>query len=544
MSCTKSVRFELRRNTSTAWTASTMILLAGEPGVETDTGQMKIGNGTDLWSALPYVGTVNTPSNNTSISGDPFDYALVRNIGMHAYINNADVSYDYNIITNALTYTIVLYGNAIYCDVLFTYTPSLSMSSYTYSSADTLNYNNSATSGQSRHTITAPFTVTNPVSGNYVVTIDINTANTGGIGNGSYITKTLPFTITATDAMGYPDIVSYPLLNIVAENDITVSGITYYGPGSYIPVSAKNIQFRNIYNIYDNRYFNAAVFSTNSQSYNYAVLSAASLLYLNGGVYTSFPAASAVNANYFNGSDFNMVIASTNGIACLLTNAINKQTFKGQFFPSVQTGQGSQTGIGYLSSNPNETNIPLNQGGSTISGVSSMTRRSIANSVSNADQPDAGSIQVASDTALTNWDPVYYPYDGYYHATNSFVSGLNSTYMLPSTAVFSNPGTKYLLIKIVNTAPLKLFTLRLGSSVSGVTNVWVYWSGTTGNYGWYDASADWTTSTGCQNGYSGTQSTWQIKINQTVFNSYDGGGYIYLNIKFTGQIRLSDILLQ
>jgi len=54
--CTRSVRFELRRNTSTGWNPN-FVLLAGEPGVETDTGQMKIGDGTTVWSALPYVGT-------------------------------------------------------------------------------------------------------------------------------------------------------------------------------------------------------------------------------------------------------------------------------------------------------------------------------------------------------------------------------------------------------------------------------------------------------------------------------------------------------
>jgi len=31
-------------------------LLAGEPGVQIDTGQMKIGDGVNLWPALPYVG--------------------------------------------------------------------------------------------------------------------------------------------------------------------------------------------------------------------------------------------------------------------------------------------------------------------------------------------------------------------------------------------------------------------------------------------------------------------------------------------------------
>jgi len=56
-SCTRNARFELRRNTSTNWTNINPILLAGEPGVELDTGQMKVGDGIRRWNSLPYVGT-------------------------------------------------------------------------------------------------------------------------------------------------------------------------------------------------------------------------------------------------------------------------------------------------------------------------------------------------------------------------------------------------------------------------------------------------------------------------------------------------------
>jgi len=54
-SCTRNVRFELRRNTKLGWPAN-FILLPGEPGTETDTGQMKVGDGVTPWSLLPYVG--------------------------------------------------------------------------------------------------------------------------------------------------------------------------------------------------------------------------------------------------------------------------------------------------------------------------------------------------------------------------------------------------------------------------------------------------------------------------------------------------------
>lgn len=44
------------RGTAAAWVSDNRVLEAGKPGVETDTGQMKLGNGTDAWNDLPYVG--------------------------------------------------------------------------------------------------------------------------------------------------------------------------------------------------------------------------------------------------------------------------------------------------------------------------------------------------------------------------------------------------------------------------------------------------------------------------------------------------------
>lgn len=45
----------LRRDTSENWTANNPILALGEPGVETDTKKMKIGNGVNDWRNLSYV---------------------------------------------------------------------------------------------------------------------------------------------------------------------------------------------------------------------------------------------------------------------------------------------------------------------------------------------------------------------------------------------------------------------------------------------------------------------------------------------------------
>lgn len=47
-------RIKLRRATAAEWTAADPVLAQGEPGVEYDTLYMKIGNGTLIWSSLPY----------------------------------------------------------------------------------------------------------------------------------------------------------------------------------------------------------------------------------------------------------------------------------------------------------------------------------------------------------------------------------------------------------------------------------------------------------------------------------------------------------
>lgn len=49
-----TTRIKLRRDTAANWTANNPILAAGEPGLETDTGKTKYGNGTSHWADLSY----------------------------------------------------------------------------------------------------------------------------------------------------------------------------------------------------------------------------------------------------------------------------------------------------------------------------------------------------------------------------------------------------------------------------------------------------------------------------------------------------------
>ena len=49
-----AVRFQLRRDTAANWTASNPTLALGEPGVETDTLKVKVGDGSTAWNSLAY----------------------------------------------------------------------------------------------------------------------------------------------------------------------------------------------------------------------------------------------------------------------------------------------------------------------------------------------------------------------------------------------------------------------------------------------------------------------------------------------------------
>lgn len=49
-----TTRIKLRRDTAANWTENNPILAAGEPGLETDTGKTKYGDGTTAWTSLGY----------------------------------------------------------------------------------------------------------------------------------------------------------------------------------------------------------------------------------------------------------------------------------------------------------------------------------------------------------------------------------------------------------------------------------------------------------------------------------------------------------
>lgn len=66
-----TARMQQRRDTAANWTSNNPTLAAGELGVETDTGKMKIGTGSTAWTSLAYAatGTVTSITAGTGLTG-------------------------------------------------------------------------------------------------------------------------------------------------------------------------------------------------------------------------------------------------------------------------------------------------------------------------------------------------------------------------------------------------------------------------------------------------------------------------------------------
>ena len=62
-------QIQLRRDTAANWTSANPILASGEFGLETDTDQFKVGDGTTAWTSLAY-GGIQGPQGIQGIQGD------------------------------------------------------------------------------------------------------------------------------------------------------------------------------------------------------------------------------------------------------------------------------------------------------------------------------------------------------------------------------------------------------------------------------------------------------------------------------------------
>jgi hypothetical protein len=98
-------RILIRRDTAANWTASNPTLGAGELGGETDTGKLKIGDGSTAWNSLSYQAGVISVNGSTGI------------VTGLATTNNASFTGTFSAPTGTITSTMLADGTIVNADI-------------------------------------------------------------------------------------------------------------------------------------------------------------------------------------------------------------------------------------------------------------------------------------------------------------------------------------------------------------------------------------------------------------------------------------------
>jgi hypothetical protein len=537
-----NVKFQLRRSTKAQWdgpVGSLTVLRDGEPGVESDTGQMKIGYTGAPWKDLPYVG----------------ENDISRNIGLNAYIHNATSVVTYQPANSRIEAVTTLYGNSSYFNLTFTLSPSVTTSTTgTLINNGSVIFNNlsptaaPSTTGNRVHTQLMPLSTI--ISGNNTLRIDITTVNAGGIGRGSTYSLTVPILLSPPDPMGNPTVSINSFVDISLTNLVQISGIYYYAFGTIITFPDESVTFTNIYNIvpFPSSLPYTFLRLTNTSGDGSPSSQNTSLIHYNPGripfAYDNIPLSTYYNSPF----TYTLQGIAYSSPATVNLTATNTKLLTGS---SNYTGGYPYSNIGYIGTNwfPSyETNIPPNLNGTTISGITSVTRVSIDNAGADPAQPI--SFRNFNPLSMSNYDPIYIPYNSKFYSSNSAAAAYLVNTRLPA-GVPVNTTIRFLSLKIDNTAVLQSFTLKIGrtTSVPTIQNIRVKWYESARNrtYGWYNAKVPYVDAGGCQNGVA-NDFTYQIRINISDLSTYSlsngaGGGNIWINIQFTGELLLNDICI-
>ena len=77
-------QIKFRRDTASNFTSNNPTLAAGEPGFETDTGKVKVGDGSTVWTSLNYLtgtGSVNSVDSGAGLTGGPITNSGSLSVG-------------------------------------------------------------------------------------------------------------------------------------------------------------------------------------------------------------------------------------------------------------------------------------------------------------------------------------------------------------------------------------------------------------------------------------------------------------------------------
>jgi major tropism determinant Mtd-like protein/tail-like repeat protein len=102
--------FQFRRGLVSDWTAENPILHAGEPGLETDTGKLKLGDGVHAWADLGYYPPNTLVSGVASVDGRSGVVTLTDLYAAHTHVHaESDVT---NLVTDLSDLTTAVAGKA------------------------------------------------------------------------------------------------------------------------------------------------------------------------------------------------------------------------------------------------------------------------------------------------------------------------------------------------------------------------------------------------------------------------------------------------
>lgn len=163
------VRIQIRRETAANWDAANPVLAAGEPGVELDTGKMKVGDGVRSWRNLPY-----SSGPSPAISA-PLDVGT-RSSGTSAYYARADHSHA---LPSAVTVVSLTAGSATIAGDLAV-TGSLIGGTHQHTSAAITDWNTAASDAVNANLAAGDNVTLSRDSGTGVITI-ASTAGSGAV---------------------------------------------------------------------------------------------------------------------------------------------------------------------------------------------------------------------------------------------------------------------------------------------------------------------------------------------------------------------------
>ena len=100
-------QIKLRRGTAAQWTSANPTLAAGEAGFETDTNQLKIGNGTDNWETLEYISADLSPYLLSSSASTIYATIVSPDFSGNAFIDGTLLTSGSVSIQNTLSASVV-----------------------------------------------------------------------------------------------------------------------------------------------------------------------------------------------------------------------------------------------------------------------------------------------------------------------------------------------------------------------------------------------------------------------------------------------------